>query len=156
VNEVKLVVTGQYRPSGAVDKAKKDLAELAKFAAQAERVAKGLNEELDTGAKRAAKSTDAAKEAIKKLGKETDDAFDKLKAKMEESFKAAEEERVIKVKAEYDKQRLKNSFDSFTFDVDISSGLGPKLAAAYGKTPSARASTSPRLARRVPGRSSPA
>jgi hypothetical protein len=133
VNEVKLVVTGQYRPSGAVDKAKKDLAELAKFAAQAERVAKGLNEELDTGAKKAAKSTDAAKEAIKKLGKETDDAFDKLKAKMEESFKAAEEERVIKVKAEYDKQRLKNSFDSFTFDVDISSGLGPKLAAAYGK-----------------------
>lgn len=134
MNEVKIVVTGAYRPSGAVAALKKDLADLAKHATELEKAAKKSSTELDKGLAKAGNSADMAKEAIAKLGKATDDAFDGLKDKVDKAFKAAEEERIVKVKAEFDKNRLKNSFDGLGgFDIDITSGLGPKFAAAFGK-----------------------
>jgi hypothetical protein len=134
MNEVKIVVTGQYRPSGAVAALKKDLADLAKHATQLEKIAKKSTKELDDGLKNAGNGADVAKEAIAKLGAQADKAFDGLRDKVDAAFKAAEEERIVKVKAEFDKNRLKNSFDGLGgFDIDITSGLGPKLAAAFGK-----------------------
>lgn len=134
MNEVKIVVTGAYRPSGAVAALKKDLADLAKYATELEKAAKKASTEVDTGMKKAGNSADMAKEALQKLGQETDKAFDGLKEKMEKAFKAAEEERSIKVRAELDKDRFKSSLDGLGgFDFDITSGIGPKIAAAFGK-----------------------
>lgn len=134
MNEVKLVVTGQYRPGGAVAAVKKDIAELAKYASQLEKAARGMNGELEEGFAKAGNSADMAKESMKKLGAATDEAFDKVKAKMEAAFKAADEKQTIKVKAEVDKDRFKHSLDGLGgFDIDITSGIGPKIAAAFSK-----------------------
>lgn len=134
MNEVKVVVTGQYRPSGAVAALKKDLADIAKYAKELEKAAAKSSSDLDSGFKKAGNSADMAKESIKKLGAAADDAFDGLRDKVDAAFKAAEEERIVKVKAEFDKNRLKNSFDGLgNFDIDITKGIGPKIAAAFGK-----------------------
>lgn len=134
MNEVKIVVTGQYRPSGAVAALKKDLADIAKYAKELEKAAAKSSSDLDNGFKKAGNSADMAKEAVKKLGAAADDAFDGLRDKVDAAFKAAEEERIVKVKAEFDKNRLKNSLDGLGgFDIDITKGIGPKIAAAFGK-----------------------
>lgn len=133
MNEVKVVISSQHRPGGAVAAAKKDIAELTKYANQLEKAAAKANDELANGFTKAG-GTDEVEKSLKKLGKSAEESFDKVKTKMEEAFKAAEEERVVKVKAEFDKNRMKNSLDNLGgFDIDITSGLGPKIAAAFGK-----------------------
>lgn len=133
MNEVKVVISSQHRPGGAVAAAKKDIAELTKYANQLEKAAAKANDELANGFTKAG-GTDEVEKSLKKLGKSAEESFDKVKTKMEEAFKAAEEEHVVKVKAEFDKNRMKNSLDNLGgFDIDITSGLGPKIAAAFGK-----------------------
>ncbi|GHH57709.1 hypothetical protein [Lentzea cavernae] len=134
MNEVKIVVTGQYRPGNTVAELKKDLADITKYARELEKAGSKSTTDLDKGLKKAGNSADMAKEAIKKLGDATDKAFDGLKDKVDKAFKAAEEERIVKVKAEFDKNRMKNSLDGLGgFDIDITSGIGPKIANAFGK-----------------------
>jgi ABC-type transporter Mla subunit MlaD len=76
-----------------------------------------------------------AEKAVKKLQDTADEAFDKVREKMESSFEklGKEHETKIKVTPEIDKTKIKSAFDGFSFDVDITKGIGPKIAAALGK-----------------------
>lgn len=77
-----------------------------------------------------------AEKAVKKLQDTADEAFDKVKSKMNESFDKLGKEHDVKIKAkvEVDKERFKSSLDNLGgFDIDITKGIGPKIAAAFGK-----------------------
>lgn len=136
MNKVELVVTGQDRSKGAVSAPKKELSDLEKAAVKATSAAKGLNEELADGLdKRGGMSS--AEQALAKLSKSADEAFDNVKTKMEEAFQQAgqgDAERSIKIKAEIDKENLKNSVGDALGGIDffggkdvVRGGLGGKL-----------------------------
>ncbi len=77
-----------------------------------------------------------AEKAVKKLQDTADKAFDKVKSKMEDSFDRLGKDQDVKIKAkvEVDKDRFKSSLDGLDFGgIDITSGIGPKIAAAFGK-----------------------
>lgn len=76
-----------------------------------------------------------AEKAVKKLQDTADDAFDKVKKKMDDAFDKLSKEHDVKIKAkvDVDKSSVKSAFDGFSFDVDITKGIGPKIAAALGK-----------------------
>ncbi len=133
MNEVKIVVTGQNRSKGTLAAPKQELSDIEKQAAKAEKSAAKMNDELANGFAKAG-GTASAEASIKKLQKSADEAFDGLKDKFERNAKEMSEKAKIKVTPEVDKDRFKSSLDGLGgFDIDITSGIGPKIAAAFGK-----------------------
>lgn len=132
MNEVKVVITGQNRSGSAIATAKKDIAELTKLAATLQKSVAKMNDELAEGFSKRG-GTNAVEQSLKRLEKSADESFGRVKAKMEAAFEAAGEERIVKIKAEFDKNRLTDSLSGFNFDVDISKGIGPKIATAFSK-----------------------
>lgn len=113
MNKVELVVTGQDRSKGALNGPKTELTELEKAAV---------------------KATSSVEKSLKKLQTSADEAFDGLKDKFTKAAKDMEDAAPVKVKAELDKGRFESSLDGLGgFDIDVTSGIGPKLAAAFGK-----------------------
>lgn len=144
MNKVEIVVTGQDRSKGAANGPKKELTELEKAAVKATSAAKNLNEELADGLdKRGGMSS--AEQALAKLSKSADEAFDNVKTKMEEAFEQAgkgEAERSLKIKAELDKEHLKASFgdalgglDFFSGKSSVRGGIGGKILEGLLKGP---------------------
>ena len=133
MNEVKLVVTAQNRSKSELAAPKKQLTEIEKSAMGVQKSAARMNDELANGFRKAGGTT-AVEESLTKLSKSADDAFDGLKDRFTKATKDMEDAATVKIKAEVDKDRFKSSLDGLGgFDFDIGSGLGPKLAAAFGK-----------------------
>lgn len=130
-NRVDIEVTGSNKfdaTNTAVTKQMKNIqTEGAKTAASV----KKLGTELE--AKPKLDGIKEADKAIKKLAATADEAFDKVKAKLEEGLGEAERERTIKIKAEVDKERFKSSMDGLgSLDFDFGKIGGGKIAAALG------------------------
>lgn len=134
VNRVDIEVTGSNKfdaTQASVNKSLRSIeVQAGKTAAAAKKVGTALDEKpkMD-GAKEAEK-------ALKKLETTANDAFDKVKSKMNESFDKLGKEHDVKIKAkvEVDKDRFKSSLDGLGgFDIDITKGIGPKIAMAFGK-----------------------
>lgn len=133
-NRVDIEVTGSNKFDATQASVNKSLKSIEAQAAKTTVAAKKLGTVLDEKPK-----MDGAKEAekaIKKLQATADDAFDKVKAKMNDAFDKLGREQDLKIKAkvEVDKDRFKSSLDGLGgFDIDITKGIGPKIAAAFGK-----------------------
>jgi ABC-type transporter Mla subunit MlaD len=119
MNKVEIVVTGQNRSKADLAAPKKEISELDKAAAKAEKSAAKMNDELANGLdKRGGMS--AAEEAVKSLAKTADKAFDDLKDKFNKTAddidRTANTKMRIKPEIDFDKDRMKSSMDGLGFD----------------------------------------
>lgn len=119
MNKVEIVVTGQNRSKADLAAPKKEIGELDKAAAKAEKSAAKMNDELANGlGKRGGMS--AAEEAVQSLAKSADKAFDDLKEKFNKTAddmdRTANTKMRIKPEIDWDKDRMKSSMDKLGFD----------------------------------------
>lgn len=133
MNRVDIEVTGSNKFAATQAEVNKQLKSVETQATKTAAASKKVTQAL--GEKPKMDGVKEAEKAVKKLQATADEAFDKVKAKMEESFEklGKEHETKIKVTPEIDKSKMKSSLDGFSFDVDITKGIGPKIAAALGK-----------------------
>jgi hypothetical protein len=133
-NRVGIEVTGSNKFEATQASVNKNFKSIETQAMKTTAAAKKLNTALDEKPKM--DGVKEAEKAVKKLQDSAEDAFDKIKSKMNESFDKLGKEHDVKIKAkvEVDKDRFKSSLDSLGgFDIDITKGIGPKIAAAFGK-----------------------
>lgn len=132
-NQVDIEVTGSNKFDATQQSVNKSLKSIEVQAGKTAAASKKVTTALD--AKPKMDGVKEAEKAVKKLQETADDAFDKVKAKMNDAFDklGKEHETKIKVTPEIDKSKIKSGFDGFSFDVDITKGIGPKIASALGK-----------------------
>lgn len=128
-NRVDIEVTGTNKFDATSAAVLKEMRKLQTEGAKTSASVKKVTTELD--AKPKLDGIKEADKAIKKLADTADEAFDKVKAKLEEGLGEADRERVIKVKAEVDRDRFKNSLDNLgSLDFDFGKIGGGKLTSA--------------------------
>lgn len=132
-NRVDIEVTGSNKFEATQQSVNKNLKSIEAQASKTAAASKKLTTELERKPKM--DGVKEAEKAVKKLQDTADEAFDKIKEKMESSFEKLGKEHDVKIKAkvEVDKERVKSALDGLSFDVDITKGIGPKIAAALGK-----------------------
>lgn len=130
-NRVDIEVTGSNKFDATNAAVKKQMKELQAEGAKTSASVKKLGTQLE--AKPKLDGIKEADKAIKKLADTADEAFDKVKKKLEDGMGEAERERTIKIKAEVDKERFKSSMDGLgSLDFDFGKIGGGKIAAALG------------------------
>jgi hypothetical protein len=132
-NRVDIEVTGTNKFEATQASVNKNLKSIETQASKTAAASKKLSTALETKPKM--DGVKEAEKAVKKLQDTADEAFDKVKAKMTDAFDklGKEHETKIKITPEVDRERVKSALDGFSFDVDITKGIGPKIAAALGK-----------------------
>lgn len=131
-NRVDIEVTGTNKFDATQAAVVKQMKELQAQAAKTTVATKKLDDQLD--AKPKMDGVKEAEKAIKKLADTADDAFDKVKTKMEDAFKDADSKAKITLKVDVDKERLKSSvadglggLDFFGGKDIVKGGIGGKL-----------------------------
>lgn len=132
-NQVDIEVTGSNKFAATQAEVNKQLKSVETQAAKTAAASKKVTQAL--GEKPRMDGVKEAEKAVKKLQDTADEAFDRVKAKMEDAFDklGKEHNTKIKVTPEVDRAKMKSALDGFSFDVDITKGIGPKIAAALGK-----------------------
>lgn len=133
MNRVDIEVTGSNKFDATQQSVNKSLKSIEVQAGKTAAASRKVTTALE--AKPKLDGVKEAEKAVKKLQATADEAFDKVKAKMNDAFDKLGKDQDVKIKAhvEIDKERVKSSLDGFSFDVDITKGIGPKIAAALGK-----------------------
>jgi hypothetical protein len=131
-NRVDIEVTGTNKFERTNAAVLKDMRALEAQAVKTTAATRKLGTELD--AKPKMDGVKEADKALKKLAETADEAFGKVKAKLQEGLGEAERERKLKIKAEVDKERLKSSVADGLGGLDFDFGKigGGKLTSMLG------------------------